>query len=659
MPFRYYNFIYLSIFPIGMMEFIMLMNKKNKNINFSTRFFTYFLIFSILSSCMPSTNPRSGVFSDNSKQTDDNSNSGGSSGNSGSGNNATTDDDDTDTEEVTSSIIELTQIVDPNSQTSTFRKKISIAKDYEGELYLSGLNISSLNNYVISVRFNLGKDKSSITVPAVIGRVPGGLQNGTNIDVIILDLKSKPFKNIRLLYDLFDYNDYQEAGTATDPVTDPTNSGLYCRGLKLEDDPTFSYSQTNTACDEAGETCLYAYAKIADSTLASVQTQDGTSVLVRDVPIYEQFDVLGSGYTNDTNELLLQKCLPESGLQADVNQVLGQSVTPWGIGGITTFDSTSYFYMGPYQTYGTESNWEISSAALFSPITTTTDVPTGIFQYSYQGTAATGYKSFMFPRAGKISYSQSGVQYYGSTNPFDSRSLLTLASAGSTKWMDGCNLRAKNLDSYSGETISSCNVTASIEIITTDTDGNEQILATSKDVKIQLLKAGSGVTQGLQYSAMKTCESNRACGTGECCFNSRCFSNDIVAQCIDDLLSTGNQGTGQSCASDFECSSLCCKNGVCADHNPDSDIFCSKVPSQACVSKEFCRQDYVRECYIIKTTDANGSASCEKRCYSVQKFGECINGSCVAPTTSSDPTFDESDPDRCEDAYDSPPISID
>lgn len=610
-----------------------------------------------LTSCVPAGSPRSLRTSDSENVSDD-KNTGG--GNSGSGDNATGEDTTTVVDDTTvSSIVELTQIIDPNAETSTFRKKISIPKDFEGYLYLSGLNVASLADKVISVKFNFGREKSTVTIPAVVGRVPGGLQNGTNIDVIILDLDNKPFKNLRLLYDLFDYNNYTEAGTQQDPTIDPTNPGLYCRGLKVEDDPTFSWSQANSKCDAAGETCFYSYAKIGDSTLGKIVTVDATPTLSRSIPSYEQYDVLGVGYTSDTNELLLKKCLPESGLQADVNSVLGQAVTPWGIGGIATYDSISHFYFGPYQTFGTESTWEISGGAIFSPIALSTDLPLGIFQNSYDGTAATGYKSFMFPRAAKINYATAGVQYYGSTNPFDSRSLLSLASAGNTKWMDGCNLRAKNIDSFSGETISSCNVTATIEVITTN-DGVEEVLATSKDVKIQLIKAGLGVTQGLQYSAMKTCDSNRGCGTGECCFNNRCFSKDIVSQCKDDLASTGNFKTGESCGSDFECSSLCCRNGSCSDHifNDVDQVLCSKSPSQACISKEFCRQDNVRECYIIKTTDSNGSASCEKRCYSVPKFGDCINGYCVAPTTTSDPAFDITDPDRCENAYDSPPINL-
>ncbi len=609
-----------------------------------------------LSSCISPQNPRATRSTSSTGEAKD-----GDKTSPGNGSTPDTGDDIGDSVTEAVSIVELTQIVDPN--TGTFRKKVSIPKDFEGYMYLSGLNIASLNkdDKIISVKFSFGREKNEIIVPAVIGRVPGGLQNGTNIDVIILDMDSKPFKNLRLLYDLFDYNDYGEEDplTATDPTQDATNPGLYCRGLNIEDDPTFEWSQANSTCDSAGETCLYAYAKIADTTLGQSVLQDGTPVLVQNIPTYELYDVLGAGYTGDTNEYTLKKCLPDSGLESDTEATLGRQVLPWGISGLADFDGTNYLYMGPYQTFGTERTWEISSDAIFSPIALADDTPKGIFQYSFTGGATTGYKSFLFPRAGKINYSQSGVQYFGASYAFNSKALLTLPTAGDTKWMDGCNIRAKNMDSYSKETISSCNVSATIEIIAYN-DGVEEVLATSKDVKIQLLKAGLGVTQGKEFSAMKTCTDNRSCGTGECCFNSRCFSKDIVAQCKDDSAGTGNLGTGLTCQSDFECSSLCCRSGVCADHFPDdlNAVLCSKVPSQTCVSKEFCRVENVRECYIIKTKDSNGNDSCEKRCYSVPKNGDCVNGACQAPTSSSDPTFDLTDPNRCDDAYDSPPVTL-
>ena len=204
--------------------------------------------------------------------------------------------------------VEITQIIDPN--TGTFRKKVSIPRDFEGYLYLSGLNVAALKEKIISVKFKFGRDKTPIIIPAVIGRVPGGLSPLSSIDVIILDVQNKSFRNMRLLYDLFDYNDYQEntgnVADQLDPTDDPTNSGLYCRGLKVEDDPTFvDNPAVNTgdqyACDEQGDVCYYAYAKVQDSLLFKKEKDDaGNDVMTTSRPTKEQIDVLAKGYASDT-----------------------------------------------------------------------------------------------------------------------------------------------------------------------------------------------------------------------------------------------------------------------------------------------------------------------------------------------------------------------
>jgi hypothetical protein len=589
--------------------------------------------------------------------------------------------------------VELTQIVDPN--TGTFRKKVSIPKDFEGYLYLSGLNVTSLKNKIIQVRFRLGREKTAVTIPAVVGRVPGGLQPLSSLDVIILDVQNKPFRQVRLLYDLFDYNDYQEGDVSpSEPTDDPANPGLYCRGLKVEDDPTFQDNPEDNdpddddlyACDEAGDTCLYAYAKIADQVLYRLEENaDGNDVLTTRFPMNQMIDVLARGYSEDTNTENLQKCIPDTSDITYLNSVLGtdvQSLTSsfvLGLGenaGQTAFsdeklflDGTQYVYRGPYQILSFD-DWEVTGGAIFHDVASPTDIPNGVFQTTINpGASFTkenvmgGIRPYLFPRAGKINFSQAGIQYFGSDNAFDtSRTLQTLPAAGDTKWMDGCNIRSKNYDRYSGETISSCNVTATIEVITV-TNGIEEVLVSSKDVKLQLLKEGLGVDQGQQFSAMQTCDSNRACGTGECCFNSRCWSRDIVGQCADDFAGQGNRGTGESCSTDFDCASLCCNQttGVCSDHinNEQEQVLCSKVPGQACVTKEYCRQENVRKCYIITTTDTNGNPSCEKKCFSVQEFGDCINGVCHPPDPEPEPAFDPLDPDRCADAISNPPVVID
>jgi hypothetical protein len=610
----------------------------------------------LLTSCIAPQNPSSIRAGSSDAQTEGGGSGNGSGGGDGKG--AGPDDNDLGNNDTqVSAKVEITQIVDPN--TGTFRKKVSIPKDFEGYLYLSGLNISSLKDKIISVRFYFGRERSSVTIPAVVGRVPGGLQPLSSLDVIILDIDNKPFRDLRLLYDLFDYNDYDETGTVKDPTQDPTNAGLYCRGLLLEDDPTFEGSISNTACDAAGETCYYAYAKVSDSGLYKFEADpDGNMVEVTDRPLYEQYDKDAKGYASETDATNLRKCLPDNNDVSNFNGVLGSSLISLTFGSALTLDSTAHVYKGPFRLFA-EADWQISGGAIFNG---TPANPNGLFQTAYSiAQPESGYKSYLFPRAGKINYSQAGVQYFGSDSPFGVRTLQVLPGAGDTKWMDGCNLRAKNYDQFTGETISSCNVTATVEVITT-VDGKEQVLASSKEVKLQLLKSGLGVTTGQAFSALKTCSDNRSCGSGECCFNSRCWSRDVVGQCSDDFTGVGNLGTGESCGTDFDCASLCCNSTtkVCSDHiNTDLEkVLCSKVPGQSCVSREYCRQENVRECYIIKTTDSNGNPSCEKKCFSVPKFGDCINGTCQPPTSASDPAFDPTDPNRCDGALDSAPVTL-
>ena len=59
---------------------------------------------------------------------------------------------------------ELIHLIDPVE--GTFHKKVTIPKNYNGFFYLSGLNITSLNDYHVSVRFKFGRELEAITLPA-------------------------------------------------------------------------------------------------------------------------------------------------------------------------------------------------------------------------------------------------------------------------------------------------------------------------------------------------------------------------------------------------------------------------------------------------------------------------------------------------------------
>src|SRR5690606_30852708 len=126
--------------------------------------------------------------------------------------------------------VELRHIIDP--ETGNYRTKVTIPKNFGGYLFLSGLNVTSLSNRLIKVRFKFGRELEPITVPAVVTRGEG-ITPATDIEVLALNMSSKPFENIRLIYDLYDYNDYYDGGSESlEPTQDPLNGGLYCRGLK-------------------------------------------------------------------------------------------------------------------------------------------------------------------------------------------------------------------------------------------------------------------------------------------------------------------------------------------------------------------------------------------------------------------------------------------
>lgn len=572
---------------------------------------------------------------------------------------------------------ELRHIVDPFS--GTYKTKVTIPKNYKGMLYLSGLNITSLNDRLISVRFRFGREREEVIIQAAIGRAPG-ITPQTDVEVLILDLEDQPFQDLRLTYDLYDYNDYDTNDDGiefaadddlSEPITDVRNPGLYCRGLNLEDDPTFTISSTNDRCDTAGETCLYSYASVKDSGLYFLES----GALKGIVPSEPQIDLIGSGYGSLSQSEILKKCLPDvdhrSSVETSLQTATASASTSRVAYGDTAFGG-GYTYLGPYRTLN-RSIWEISGDAIFSDISTAGAEPTGLFQAVLNnapsntandpnGRSQAGIKSFLFPRAGKKDLN-SNVEYIGytalSTQLTASRSVRSLVSAGETEYVDGCNIRVSSYDEETNEGVSSCSVSGTIDLITTDRETGETVtITTSKEIKLQLTRASATDYLGneVQFSALKKCSSSNACAANECCFNERCWSKDLVSQCIESGTGEGNLGTGESCNSDFQCSSLCCSSSsqTCGVHNPGEDLFCSKSPGQQCITKEFCREENIRTCFIVKTGISNqGVQTCTLRCYNVPTFGDCREGICVPPNSPPVPTFDPANPD-CGNAIDPP-----
>lgn len=558
------------------------------------------------------------------------------SGGSGSGAGAIpTDDTPTDTA-LQSMKVELSHLVDPFD--GTYKKKVSIPKNYKGFLYIAGLNVSALQSKLIKVRFNFGLDGQSVVLDATVGRAPGIIPQ-TDIQVLMVNMNSKPFSKMVLGYDLYDYNDYTD--TSKEPVTDPRDSGLYCRGLKLEDDPTFdNTTASNSTCAAAGDKCLYAYAKVVDSTLY-------TGALTS-IPSRPQVWSMSSGTRSPTIATSANSmCLPDYGNFSSFNDLFSLSPV---ITGINSGDSVlGLTYQGPYRAIN-PSGWKIQLGAIFNGTT-------GLFKTTFPGQSHVGLQSLLFPLAGKLSLNQD-VRYLGSTDRFGVRNTLVADSTGTSKYVDGCNLRVMNYNVATTESISSCNVNGSIDIFYMK-DNAEVNITTDRSIKLQLLRPSLTNFEGKEVltSAFKRCESSSTCGSSECCFNERCWSKDLVTQCVDQIPGIGNEPIGNSCVSDFECSSLCCNQatGACAPHNPNgtAPVSCSKTAGQSCVAKEFCKPEFVETCKLVKLPglDAQGKVQCTLRCPPVETYGECTAGRCVPPATPPVPTFDPANPD-CTNAVD-------
>lgn len=496
--------------------------------------------------------------------------------------------------------VELSHFIDPF--TGTYKKKISIPKNYKGYLYLSGLNLPSLAGKLVQVRFNFGVDRQSFTYPATLTLAPG-LINGINIQVLAVDMNTRPFQDTRLPYDLYDYNDY--AGNASLlPVTDPTDGMLYCRGLSLADDPTFIPATPGATCALGTDKCLYAYAKVADSGFFDGQVYSTPST----PSIWESTTVL-------SNSLLSSMCVTDYGPHTRFSSIAG--------------------YSGPYRPINYEA-WEIKEAAIAGA--------NGLFESAssfLESGASTWYQSHLFPRAGTISLN-SGKNYFGSTDRFGLRDVSTSLSTGTSNYVDGCNIRVMNYNPDLNEGIGSCNVTASIDVFYKN-GATEVSVLSSKDLKLQLLRASvtNSVGQQVLASNFKVCTASTTCGINECCYNNRCWSKDLVSQCVDGISQTGYRSVGTSCTSDFQCGSLCCNNstGLCAPHNPAATVpvMCNKVAGQACVSREFCAQENIPICKLYKNGyDLNGRLRCIVQCRTEATYGTCTAGRCVAPVPQTD-----------------------
>ncbi len=675
-------------------------------LNLGKKIFCHLLLMIyLITSCNPLAAPVSkrGLSADGSIST-----TGGSSSGSGSG--ATDDDEVLGDGSTLPPKVEIRHLIepnlssDPNYQTGTgiasggsYVRKLTLPKNFAGKLYVAGVNVGTLSDRIVRVRFKWGANRKSIPedgIPGTIVQAPG-ITPQTPISVLVLDLKSEPFRSVRLPYDLFDYNDYNFSAGDT-PTQDNRNTGLFCRGLQVADDPTFvgvgacDGAQSNP--DQPEEECLYAYAKVADQGLVR-------QILTPQVPLTpgltQSMSFVSANYYQDFLAKSLLKPLPDtvttagaftagSFLFSQSNATTGSpslnfpAATIWDSLTIGT-SATKYFYRGPYRLMDSVNwqfrfsrldgakrlfkensyvNFDLTKGALpDGPVYAVQDSDGNI---SYVPQDKIYYNSYLFPLATKVSLG-TGVSYLGSATPDGARAVTTTAS----QWMDGSNARAESKDSEQNH-VGSCNVTSSIEITARDDNGVEYTISQALDVKLQLVRptvVRTDIGNEVLYRNFRSCSSNASCGTSGCCLNNRCWDENLVSQCFDENDIQGNKPIGNTCASDLECSSLCCNsgNGQCAPHNTSLNpaVLCAKPIGAFCIAKEWCGKTPITKCIVVSQPNdpVSGEARCTQSCFTVSEYGECKNGACTPATQAAIPVFNESDPNRCDGAVPAPDFS--
>ena len=565
--------------------------------------------------------------------------------------------------------VELTHFIDPFD--GSYTRKLTLPKNYDGQLYIAGLNTGTLANRNLKVRFSFGLDSTPVELVATTGRGPGATEN-TVVDVLIIDLQQQQFRDLQLFYDLFDYNDYEldiNVAGGGDVAQSNRDPGLYCRSLNLEDDPTFSGAGCNANGSKDGA-CLYAYASVRDQGLKR-EIVAGSGSFFYTIPTDPHVSIeTGIAYYQHTNANSLNRCL--TGFAPTADLVPPAFAGPYyQFSDVLTFNTflqtaaiggVNYQYAGPYRIVN-KAEWRLPNAseeAIFGRY--------GVFRKTLTASALlddkieAGAVSNLFPRYTKMDLG-ANVQHLatsGSLLPGENKSIQVLGSSGETNWMDGCNMRVSTYDSTTGEHIGSCTATAKIEILDEDFQQAKKILLLeSSELKLQLVRNASinSSNEDVLASSFTKCSSNSQCGADSCCFNKRCWSQAIVSQCLDETQNTGNRAIGASCNSDLQCASLCCDqtNGVCNVHEniaDDNPVLCGKSPGQSCIARDWCQKQILPECYIVDT--GPGATDCEYRCYNVERFGDCTDNRCVAPSPRIDDSglWNPNDPNRCNNERD-------
>lgn len=564
--------------------------------------------------------------------------------------------------------VELRHLIEPKvddtSDGGNYKRKLTLPKNYDGMLYLAGVNVSTLANKNVKVRFRFGVNKNPITVQATVSTAPG-LTPQTDVEVLVLNLANRPFEDISLIYDLYDYNTYDFANTGSPagalkvPADHNRNDKLYCRGVELADDPTFT-GKVAQGCSKVDDICKFSYAKVVDKGLVRKSTVVGEPNFPL-VPKYLASEAGTTGLYNDTDDIKLLRCLPDNPTLSTNFYTYALNKLFSTFGSTHTIGTSDYIFRGPYKTIHYDA-WGIKGEALKGEY----GVFSGVWDDNSNGLVDTaevdfGYRSKLYPLYSKFNLGKDN-EYLGSNLPHEEKVPTTMVANAESNWMDGCNERATTTHSFTGEHVGSCSVTARIEIITVDDAQNETIVDASDEVKLQLVKPAQLSTnnENVLLSSFQACNSTSQCGSDSCCISNRCWSKSIVSQCVEDLPDYGGKLADQSCQSDHECASLCCNEstGKCGHHDTNSTppVLCSKGSGQKCVADDWCMKHPVTQCAIVKTgTDAQGGVTCALQCVYVQKHGSCVpqntagtaHGVCVPPVQPEQPTFNPADPNRC------------
>lgn len=584
--------------------------------------------------------------------------------------------------------VEIRHLIEPNlsndpSYTSgtgyagggSYVRKLTLPKNFAGRLYLAGINIGTLSSRFVKVRFKFGMGLDPVELPATVSQAPG-ITPATTISVLVLDLRSQPFRSIRLPYDLYDYNDYLSTDS---PTQNNRDSGLYCRGLSVANDPTFNGVNACDGVESAEEECLYTYAKVIDQGLVKKTGSLKSPILPT---LSQQKTITGPNYFQDTPAEQLRKPLsdkvPASGttltsvLFSELNASLGSTLvnfnSTWNEFSI---NGANYVYRGPYRLVN-KAGWHYrfnrldGERGLFRP-NSYVDYPNYLTDPLADDTSSPPsqnklyYNSLMFPLATKLNIG-ANVTHLSSQYWDGTRFPVTNSTAQLSQWMDGSNARAISVNTEA-EHVGSCNVSGTIEILATDDNLNEYIVATSNEVKLQLVRPTEYATDTgneVLYSNFKTCTSNTTCGGNECCFNNRCWDKSLVSQCFDASNTQGNRVVGASCTTDLECSSLCCNttSGTCAPHDTGATppVLCNKAVGSFCISKEWCQKSTVAKSLIVKngTDPATGAQLCRQLIYNTLEYGDCRNSVCVPPVQEVITPIDTTLPGACNNAVPAP-----